>query len=252
MPDALASPVSNDAVSATAHLWTRYLRERGIEERNALADAYGGFARMMAAKTYARRSGAGIEFDDYLQYARIGLLESIERFDPGRGARFETYAAIRIGGAILNGLESATELHEQLAAKRRMLAERTASLREADVDRPGDDDVFSRLADIAIGLAVGFMLEGSGMFHDAEEAVADNTYSSVELRQLRRHLHDTIELLPDGQRHVVHAHYVQHQAFEDIATVLGVSRSRVSQLHRAGLGALRDMLTRAAQVDFSC
>jgi RNA polymerase sigma factor for flagellar operon FliA len=231
------------------HLWTRYARGRGVDVRNALAACYAEFARMMAAKAYARRTSEEMEFDDYLQYARIGLIESIERFDAAQGAKFETYAAIRINGAILNGLESASELHEQLAARRRRVAERTAALHMASEDTA--DDVFGRLADIAIGLAVGFMLEGSGMFQDADAAMPDNTYSSVELRQMRRRIHGVLAQLPERQRRVVDAHYVQGQAFAEIAANLKLSRGRVSQLHKEALANLAALLNTARDVDFS-
>jgi RNA polymerase sigma factor for flagellar operon FliA len=250
----LARPVSVVPDDATAsdldRLWARYALGRGIEERNALAGRYGEFARMMAAKAYGRRTAQEPEFDDYLQYAQIGLIESIERFDPAYGAKFETYAAIRINGAILNGLESASELHEQLAARRRLVAERTASLR-ADAAHAAGDDVFGRLADIAMGLAVGFMLEGSGMFQDAEPGLPDNTYSGVELRQMRRKLHGMIAQLPERQRHIVHAHYVQNQPFDAIAATLKLSRGRVSQLHKESLSMLAALLKPGHDVDFS-
>ena len=231
-------------------LWTRYANGREIGARNALAGRYAEFARMMAAKAYGRRTSQDVEFDDYLQYARLGLIESIERYDPSHGAKFETYAAIRINGAILNGLESASELHEQLAASRRRVAERTAALRAASTAGTRGD-VFDRLAEIAIGLAVGFMLEGSGMIQDEQATVPDNTYSSVELRQMRRRLHDTIAQLPERQRHVVHAHYVQDQAFDEIATALKLSRGRVSQLHKEALSTLAARLKAGQDVDFS-
>jgi RNA polymerase sigma factor for flagellar operon FliA len=232
-------------------LWAHYANGREIGVRNALAGRYAEFARMMAAQAYGRRTSQDVEFDDYLQYARLGLIESIERYDPSRGAKFETYAAIRISGAILNGLESASELHEQLAASRRRVAERTAALRAASTAGSGGD-VFDRLAEIAIGLAVGFMLEGSGMFREDEQGtVPDNTYNGIELRQMRRRLHDTIAQLPERQRHVVQAHYVQNQPFDEIAAGLKLSRGRVSQLHKEALSTLAALLATGQDVDFS-
>lgn len=247
-----ASSVDITAVTASAigGLWADYARTRAVAERNRLAEAYGQFARMIAAKAYGRRTSSESEFDDYLQYAQIGLIESIERYDPVHGARFETYAAIRINGAVLNGLESASELREQVAARCRLVAERTESLR-LDAQAVDDTDVFVRLAEAAIGLAVGFMLEGSGMFQDAEAGVADNTYTGVELRQMRRQLHETIDLLPERQRHVIHAHYVQNQQFDEIAALLKVSRGRVSQIHKEALARLAELLKQSREVNFS-
>jgi RNA polymerase sigma factor for flagellar operon FliA len=206
---------------------------------------------MMAAKAYARRTSSELEFADYLQYAHVGLLESIERYDPDRGAKFETYAAIRINGAILYGLESSSELHEQLAARRRMLADRASSLNGDATDASGSD-VFARLADIAMGLAVGFMLEDSGMFRADDEGVADSGYAGIELRQMSGRLHEAVDRLPERQQQLIRGHYLQHQTFDEIAQRMNVSRGRVSQLHRDALGKLAGYLRESREIDFSC
>ena len=243
-----AGPTS--AAVDTDQLWAQYRLARDVDARNGLALAYGGFARMMAAKAYARRISSEVEFADYLQYAQVGLIESIERFEPELGAKFETYAAFRINGAILNGLASASELHEQLAARRRLVAERTRSL-SGEAPEEGED-VFTRLAGIAMGLAVGFMLEGSGMFQDTDEGAGDLGYARIELRQLSGKLHEAIERLPERQRHVIRAHYLQHQPFEEIAGLMNLSRGRVSQLHKDALGKLAGFLQTSREMDFSC
>jgi len=232
-------------------LWAHFVSTGDIETRNALLLAYEKFARTMAAKAYANRVSTGLEFADYLQYARIGMLEAVDRFDPAYGTKFETFAAPRITGAILNGLTSESELHEQLAARKRAIAQRTESL-NANASTNAAGSVFARLADLAIGLAVGFMLEGSGMYQGTDDGTADNTYSRVELRQLRRQVQEAVERLPERQRQVIFAHYIQNLAFEEIAGSMQLSRGRVSQLHREGLATLRGRLHGDAEVDFSC
>lgn len=231
--------------------WQAFGSSRDRALRGALVQHYQQFARMLAAKSYARRSTADLEFDDYLQYAQIGLLEAIDRFDYGRGIKFETFAAMRINGAILNGIASASELQEQLAARRRMVAQRAGSLVEEQQDVPAED-VFSQLAEVAIGLALGFMLEGSGMMQLDEDQAYDNTYSRVELRQLRAHLHRAIGHLPERHRQVIFGHYIQGQPFDEIAVTLGVSKGRVSQLHADGLKRLKAGLGSRGNMDFSC
>jgi RNA polymerase sigma factor for flagellar operon FliA len=224
-------------------LWQLYWAGRTEAERNALAVHYAEFARMLAAKAYARRVVEDLEFDDFHQYARIGLLEAVERFRPDGGAKFETYAALRINGAMLNGLARASELQEQLAARKRVLEERTGSLNEAP-----EDDVFARLARLAVGLAVGMMLEGSGMFRPGDERVdtSDAPYASLALAQLCARVRAAVTQLPLRQRQVVEGHYLQHEAFDDIARRLALSKGRVSQLHREALTGLRAALQRHA------
>jgi RNA polymerase sigma factor for flagellar operon FliA len=236
----------------TVVLWESFVRGRDPALREQLVGAYLGFARVMAAKVYARRSYAGIEFGDYLQYARIGLIEAIDRFEPERGNKFETYAAARITGAVLTGIESSSEIQQQVAARRRVVAQRLASL-----DAPGQEDnsapaVFARLAELAIGLAVGFALEGSGMHRADEAGYEQNGYRGLELRQLRAQLLTLVEDLPGKQGQVIHAHYLQGIEFAEIAASMALTRGRIAQLHREALGSLRARLQHRGGVDLDC
>src|SRR5262245_21524787 len=93
---------------AEAHelaLWRRLRGSRDADARDGLLALHMPYARIVAATYYSRRYNDEVEFGDYLQYASIGLLEALERFDPERGAQFRTFAARRMHGAILNGLE---------------------------------------------------------------------------------------------------------------------------------------------------
>jgi RNA polymerase sigma factor for flagellar operon FliA len=225
-------------------LWAEFGRSRDAGARAALAEHYLGFARIMAGKLYAGRTVAGLEFDDYLQFARVGLLESIDRYDARQGAKFETYAALRIQGAILNGIQSYSELQEQVAARKRILGARVDSLGQQAPDGRDMEDTFAHLAEVAIGLAVGFALEGTGMYHAPGEAALDETYSGVELRQLGQRVLELVRQLPQRQRDVLTLHYMQQFSFEEVAARLELSRGRVSQLHQEGLAQLRQRLRR--------
>ena len=109
--------------------------------------------------------------------------------------------------------------------------------------RNGDADaVFGYLADMAIGLAMGFMLDQSGMYQAADDGYLDNTYAGIEMRQLHTRLHALLEQLPERQQQVLKWHYLQQMSFEEITERLAISRGRTSQLHKAGLAALRTQL----------
>lgn len=227
---------------ADAQLQALWLEARGgnAGARERLIERYQGFARIMAAKSFARRVNDESEFDDYLQYARIGLIESVDRFDAGRGIKFETFAAVRITGAILNGLASSSELQRQLATRRSILSERVASLR--DEGAAPDGDVFAQLADIAVGMALGFMLEETGMYRDGERAGIDDCYAGLEMRQLQEQVRSALKELQGNRAVVIGYHYLQQIPFEQIATMLGLSKGRIAQLHREALGTMRERL----------
>lgn len=233
-------------------LWQGFQESGDAMLRERLATHYLRFARIMAAKLYAGRHDSGAEFADYLQYARLGLLESLDRFEMSRGIKFETYAAKRISGAILNGVRASSEVQEQIAARKRIVAERTAMLHD-EAPVPADASaLFGRLAEMAIGLAVGFALDDTGMYADTAGLYQDNTYGAVELRQLNEQIRAALARLPGRQRQVMTCHYLQQMAFEEIARMLEVSRGRIAQIHREALANLREALRRRDGVDLYC
>jgi RNA polymerase sigma factor for flagellar operon FliA len=109
--------------------WEEYGRTRDPQLREQLVRRYMDMAHRIAAHLFGRRIGNAVAFDDYLQYARVGLLEAIDRYDPSREASFATFAGYRIRGSILNGLEQTTELAAQAAQRRHSrLRERAHSI----------------------------------------------------------------------------------------------------------------------------
>lgn len=225
--------------------WRAWCINRDQTARERLIDAYLPFARMLAAKLYGRRTYPELEFQDYFQHATIGLIESIDRYDPTRGVRFEPYASARIRGAVLSGIETLSEKQEQVSARKRILADRASSFKD-EVKDQGAETLFEALAEIAIGLATGVMLEGSGIYQDQNLSYMDNAYLVVELKQLRARVLDAVSFLSANERKVITYHYLQHVAFEEIAGTLGVSKGRVSQIHKAALKRLREILGRDA------
>lgn len=212
--------------------------------------------RSIAARLYRWRWGNSVEFGDYLQAGMVGLLEASRRFDASKGAQFTTYASWRITGAILNSLETATEQHQQAAARKRVVQERAASLHtsaehDAD-DAPDDADAaFARIAEVAMGLAVGFMLEGSGMFRQGEEAMSDDDPSAATgMRQLQRRLRHAVASLPVNEQTIVKGHYDENLSFTEIAASLALTKGRVSQLHKQALLHLRAALDREPTISF--
>lgn len=246
---------ADDASAVESALWAEFGRSRAADAREQLISMHMPFARIMAAKLYAARTHREVEFDEYLQFARVGLMEAADRFDASLGFKFQTYAASRINGAILNGMRSYSEIHEQVAARKRIMSERMESLQaEVPAVDPGDAGaVFSRLAEIAIGLALGFALDDTGMVRSqhADAELLDQTYTGVELRQLKRRVRALLDTLPERQRQVMTCHYLQNMPFGQIATLLDLTRGRISQIHKEALERLRAGLDPGGALDVS-
>jgi len=145
-------------------------------------------------------------------------------------------------GPILNGLPSYSELQRQLALRREIARERAQSLRQED--GPQGRSALECLADLAIGLALGFALEDSGLPSQDEPAEPDNAYARAELAQLRRQLADLTGQLPVAEHRVIFRHYFQQQPFDEIAAGMALTKGRVSQIHHAALKRLRAQLQR--------
>jgi RNA polymerase sigma factor for flagellar operon FliA len=244
MPDP-AEPLSKAEEEAT--LWTRFVDTREGNVRAALLDLHLPFARILAAKLYARRQIQEIEFDEYHQLGIVGMLESLDRYDPTRGVPFRSFAALRIEGAILNGIERYNERQEQISLKTRLKRQRMESVKSAP--REGGADLFAQLADVALGMALSYMLEDSGMVADPEAERADNAYSALELKQLKQTIADLVKHLPDQERNVIKAHYFWGMGVEEIGAMLGVTKGRISQVHRQALGNLLKLYRERSRLD---
>lgn len=202
---------------------------------------------MLAAKLYAGRHIAETEFDEFLQFGLIGLLESIDRYQPAREVPFTAFAGVRINGAILNGLAKLSDRQEQISLRARLRRERVEAIRS--VAARGEDPL-SVLAEVAVGLAVGFMLEGSGLYAELEPvSQSTDPYAHREVADLQRTLLALVEALPEQERTVIRYHYFQRMTVEQIGALIGVTKGRVSQVHRQALRRLREAYALASRID---
>jgi len=260
-PPANSSTPSAAIASDELALW-RALREHGdANARARLLEMHLPYARVVAATYYARRTHDEVEFADYLQLARLGLVESLDRFDPDQGAQFRTFAARRMHGAILNGLERSTEKSQQIAVRKRVQQERLQAAKAAARERTqaqgasGPDELFQYLAEVGVGLALGVLLEGTGMVDgeafgaEPEPSVEDAYLQRSELQQLQQRVQAAVSRLSTQEQVVIRRHYLQDHPVEQIATHLGLSKGRISQIHKAALHKMREALAQRPTLD---
>jgi RNA polymerase sigma factor for flagellar operon FliA len=189
-----------------------------------------------------------------MQYATLGLIEAVENFDWQRGVQFNTFATYRIQGAIRNNIANFSERREQVGLLVRLKKERLESLRlgeEAPRPRRGKGtQVVRDMAEVAVIWALSYLLEGSGMLAPRNEAhYVEQFYDSLELKQLRERLVSLVDALPDQERRVVKYHYFQNLEFTEIAKIFGVTKGRVSQIHKRALLLLREAHAIAGGLD---
>jgi RNA polymerase sigma factor for flagellar operon FliA len=237
------------AGKSPALLWAAFVGERSYDIREALFRHYLPYARAIAAQLYAGRHRDDVEFKDFQQLAFVGLLEAIDRFDPARAVSFETFCTSRLKGSVLDGVQKLTDGQEQVSFMRRARRERITSLKSADAGN-ASSDTFALLAHLTAGLAIGYMLDDTGMLAGPAHSGASSAtpYQGVAWRQTKERLLAVVAQLDDRSRKIIQYHYFNGLGFEQIGELTGVSKGRISQIHRAALVELRERLGAARQM----
>lgn len=203
------------------------------------------------------RLPASVEVDDLIQVGLIGLMDAIERFDGSQGAQFESYATQRIRGSMLDDLREADWLPRHIRQKSRQIETAIHKLTQRLGRPPIEQEISTEM-----GLSLGDYQEmlgnvkGSQLlyyedFTDEESSdfleryLADDASDPLSLLEddgFRKGLIEAIEDLPERERNLMGMYYEQDMNLKEIGAVLGVSESRVCQLHSQAVARLRAQL----------
>jgi RNA polymerase sigma factor FliA len=223
-----------------ASLWRRYRFESDGACRETLFDRYHRLALIIARQEFRRRPPYGLDRKDFEQLAYGGLLEAIDRFDPLRGAPFSAFARHRIRGAISDGLMQSSEIAAQYSQRRRTEMERMKDLAPGAIH--GATDFIAELSDMATLLAIGLIAENDGLSSFGSPSPQGDGYGTVAWREMQISVLNEIDRLPPQEKSVMQQHYFNGVEFKNIARLLGLSKGRVSQLHRSALERIRARL----------
>jgi len=247
-------------VDPVRELWADYRLERTRTHRDHLILHYSPLVKYVAG-----RVGVGlpqnVEQADLVSYGIFGLIDAIEKFDPDRGFKFETYAISRIKGAILDELRSIDWVPRSVRAKGRAV-ERAFSKLEGTLHRsPTEAELAEELgySEAQLQTTLGQLsLTGVAaldeMLGDRSDATtlgdtiadqADGPVAMLEHRELRGQLAEAIERMPEREKVVLTLYYFENLTLSQIGEVLGVTESRVSQIHTKSVLQLRSRLQAA-------
>lgn len=227
-----------------AALWRTFLERHTSDSRQLLFDHYRPFAVRLARAEFRRRRRANFEIGDLEQLAFEALLQAIDRFDPSKGAPFESFARLRIRGQISSGLAKMSESGAQGSYRRRAERDRLRSLSADSAQNDTGDDPLQALSRLAATLVLGIMLDEGAQNPDAIADSAPSAYESLALREMQHSLWQQIDTLPEREAFVLRQHYAKDVSFTVIAELLGISKGRVSQIHRQALLRLRSQLAK--------
>ncbi|GAC1435687.1 MAG: RNA polymerase sigma factor WhiG [Solirubrobacteraceae bacterium] len=206
---------------------------------------------------------AHVDEADLISYGLVGLIAAIERFDVGREVRFETYAITRIKGAILDELRAMDWVPRSVRARARAIERANAKL-EAKLQRvPADEELAAELGvstdefrDSLLSIANSSVTaldelwvsgdssgDGISLLDTIHDPSAPDPEQVVDTNELKDRIADAISRLPDREKLVVALYYYENLTLREIGEVLGVTESRVSQLHTKAVLRLRSRLS---------
>ncbi|MDP8991684.1 MAG: RNA polymerase sigma factor WhiG, partial [Actinomycetota bacterium] len=238
-------------------LWAEYKGSKSLEARDRLIVHYSPLVKYVAGRVSVGLP-QNIEQADLVSYGIFGLIDAIDKFDPGRNIKFETYAIARIKGAIIDELRSIDWVPRSVRAKARSVEKAYAKLEASLLRTPTDAEVaeemgmsekelhgvFQQLSFVGL-IALDEMLSVSGergestTLGDTIADKSDGPMAAFEVEETKEVLADAINRLADREKIVLTLYYYEGLTLAEIGEVLGVTESRVCQIHSKAVLQLR-------------
>lgn len=231
-------------------LWEKYKQSGDLDAREALIVQYAPLVRYVAGRVRAGLPPQ-VEQADLISDGIIGLMDAIDKFEPERGLQFQTYAVRRIRGAIIDGLRRADWVPRSVRDKYREIDAAHGALERRLGRTPDDTEVAAEL-----GISVAELRSVYGKISYTNVGSLDEMGSGFETSSvpgmtfLAEHDMDeppeflrAVHQLPDRDRVIVALYYWERFTLAEIGLVLGISESRVSQLHTRAMQTLRQQMS---------
>ena len=213
-------------------LWRRYKIEGDEKARERLVVAYSPLVKFIAGRM-ASGLPSHVEESDLISYGLLGLIGAIERFDTERGIKFETFAMARIRGAILDELRSLDWVPRSVRFRAHEIELAQTKLERELQRTPTEEEVADKLNMSEEELQSSLLEIANTSIYTLDEPRTDETV---------RQLTEAIASLPEREQLVVALYYYENLTLREIGEVLGVTESRVSQLHTKAVMRLKSHL----------
>jgi RNA polymerase sigma factor for flagellar operon FliA len=239
----------------TEKLWKEYQKKPTAELREQLIIAYSQLVKLVAGRL-SMYLGHNVEYEDLVSYGIFGLIDAIDKFNSEKNVKFETYASLRIRGAILDQIRKMDWIPRTVRQRQRRIDDAIKSIEMRTGKTATDEELAAELgvseeelcswqSQLKITNVVSlneFEEQGTG-----PEPVMDATHNShfaqpedvVEEEELKEKLVESLALLTEKERRVIELYYYEDLTLKEISKVLDVSESRVSQLHTKALLKMR-------------
>ncbi len=236
-------------------LWEEYARTKSPEVREKIILEYAPLVKVVAGRL-SMYLGYNVEYEDLVSYGIFGLIDAIDKFDFLKDVKFETYASLRIRGSILDQIRKMDWIPRTIRQKQKKI---DAVIREIETryGRSATDE------EISAGLGISgeeyldwqsqmkitnvvslneFLEQGSEVPNESAQSRSsqfDSPEAVLEREEIKKMLMESLELLTEKERKVIIFYYYEDLTLKEISNILGVSESRISQLHTRALQKMR-------------
>ncbi len=246
-------------------LWKRFKSEGDLQARDRLILNYAPLVKYVAGRM-GSNFPSHVDESDLISYGLLGLISAIERFDPSRNIKFETYAIARIKGSILDELRSLDWVPRSVRSMARQIEKSSAALENKLHRAPTDEEIAADLKisveefqqaltkisnSSIVALEELWTISSSGtetvaLIDTIEDRQSKDPAKEVDVIEIRERLAKAIANLPEREKIVIALYYYEGLTLREIGEVLGVTESRVSQLHTKAVlrlkGRMKDQL----------
>ena len=243
-------------------LWQEYIKNQSEQLREQIIIEYVPLVKLVAGRLNMYL-GYTVEYDDLVSYGIFGLIDAIDKFDYGKGIKFETYASLRIRGSILDQIRKLDWIPRSVRQKQKQMEGAVSKLEKEKGANVKDRDIAEEL-----GISLDEYRSWEGLTNISNIASLDefmetgtengvkefrNTAyvepeEAVDRDEVKKMLMDALNLLTEKERKVVLLYYYEDLTLKEVARVLEVSESRISQLHSKALEKMKKQLGRYFEI----
>ncbi|MCL2707688.1 MAG: FliA/WhiG family RNA polymerase sigma factor [Defluviitaleaceae bacterium] len=246
-------------------MWKAYGAHKSPEIKEKLILAYAPLVKYVAGRL-VMHIGAHVDYDDLISYGIFGLIDAIDKFDPEKNVKFETYASLRIKGSIIDSIRKLDWVPRTLRQRNKQFEQAYAKLEEDFGREPTETELAEKLS-LSLEETQELMRKSTVLSlislddyleQNYETAFPANMVSPVDTpeahmdkQELHQILTQTIEKLSEKEKKVVTLYYFEELTLKEISVIMGVSESRISQIHSKAMLRMQARLGRYKSLLFS-
>lgn len=237
-------------------LWIEYKKNNSKEAKEKLILEYINLVKYVAGRV-SMHVGDYVEFEDLVSYGIFGLIDAIEKYDYNKGIKFVTYASLRIRGEIIDNIRKLDWVPRTLRQKNKLLEQSITGFETRNGRTPTNEEL-AEILDITVEETeellrksnISSLISLDEYLYQNHEKVTPNLISAsitspegqLELREAKRMLVEGINSLNEKQKKVISLYYFEELTLKEISKIMGVSESRISQIHSNTIKILKKKL----------